>query len=802
MADQAAPWETFKNARVVDTPAEQATPAVTADDTAPPKPWEAFKNARVVDAPASDNEMIEIIGNEADKHLAAENKLTFTPMDDTTWLGLAGRAGRSSTFGLSDYLSAAVIRQKVKQEHPDWTYDEIVKALRKGYKDDPSVGGELVGALLPGAIIAKGATKGGRLLTSPAVRAGLTNGAVKWAARHPKLSRVIGASALGGSAAATEEAVRASVDESIGASVGEEFNPQRIIDDTLTGAFVGAVGGPAFSAAGSAVGKLANWAKASFGGADTQTLQASRRILDAVRMPGEPPDDAIKRLNGDVQRYVQQNGRQPALAEIIAPERVEDLADVMRYYSGLGERGRKMSDEMIARAITNFDDAVRSGQRLKDDEVIEAQMENIFSSVMRRAGNVPVNMPEESVDALARNRGLLASLAKNSEEARRVMRVVDARESIGQMRETARRLVNRTNIADAKTEIAQLGERIARLLDSEFNSSSIEPSELAALRNLKRLRDSIARRMQAVSQGENAQFDLEKFMPELRAAENILRDYEANGLKISLSAANDIRRSASREVSRASRTGGTLADINEAIAVRDAMAPVGAAEVPRYGQVVKMWNRAFTRAEAQATGRAAAKGSVSPANLDTRLTYGRLPDKPRADVATVRAGAEEGARLDLSEAARGTKGEAVRAADRVASSPKISENLRLAIPDGAEDIIAAAIQTGKSVKGANALRAKSPGAAREMVNDVKEMAEAVAVTGVSGTGIGGAATAGLIARQFKRIDIPRGTAEKLIDMLGDPDQSIQALRYMADKGVDLRAFFGVLANELNKAAER
>src|SRR5690606_5138991 len=132
-----------------------------------------------------------------------------------------------------------------------------------------------------------------------------------------------------------------------------------------------------------------------------------------------------------------------------------------------------------------------------------------------------------------------------------------------------------------------------------------------------------------------AEYDRDAFMPTLRAAERILQDYENNGLKITLSAANNMRARASSDVR-------TVADPNAremARAVRDAMTRVGVPEVPVYGKVVKAWGKVLTRAEAQESGRQAVKGGVSPDNLGVRVDKGRLPDKPRAiDANDVRVG--------------------------------------------------------------------------------------------------------------------------------------------------------------------
>lgn len=807
MADPTPPWERYKTAKVVDakpatpeagpettptTPASpEAAPARVNDSSLPP--WEKYRNATVKSTLETDDQIhIADMASETEKHLA---RLSYTPPDSDTWAGWAGRIGRATTFGLSDTITAGIIKRQLKDEAPDMTYEEVLSAVREGYSKDVSMSAEVIGSLAPGVALGKLAVKGGRVAMDAASRAGVLKGSLDWLARDRLASRAVNAAAGGAGIGAVYEAVRESVDQTIGGFAGEQINPDEIRDAAVGGAVVGALLSPVANEALRGAGGIISWVKQTYGGADEQVFKASKRILSTLGEAGENPDATVMRLRQDVATFTQENGRPPALFEIIAPDKVSELADVNRFYSGLAPKMRALTDDQVERSIKTLEDAVTGTKPLRDTEAVEAFVEDRFTDVMRIHGDRLVDVGDEAFEALATNKGFLAMQAKHNPEARALLKVVEARDGIVDLRSQVNKVINTKNIASETADIAKIRLRIAEILDEAQNASGLESSELAYLTNLARLNTALTNQADKAMKAGYAEANAKNLIATLRDAETLLAKHQKDGFKVSLRTANAMRFNASR----AAKNSNDLNAQAEAIGVRDAIMPIGTAEVPSYGRVVKAWNREMTRAEAHATGAQAARGTVSPENLGIRIDKGRLPGKPRAKVVDdVRKGVEEGARIDLRSSMRSEPGAAQRTADRIATAPDTQATIRKAIPGDGDKIVQSAKQTKKTVDNARIAASKmSPSELQEQASNARDEFGSFFINRMGGAGIVALAT-----RQFMKFQIPRGTANKLVDMLGDPRKMDDALSYMIRRGIDVKAFVTILANATIDAEDK
>lgn len=788
MAD---PWETYKGATVTEAP--PVTPPAGGDSA----PWERFKGARVVDPPMSDAEHAALVANETEKQLEAQPRLTVDAPDSGTFLGWVNRATRAATFGLSDPISALIIKHQVKDQIPDLTFSEALRAVRTGQAQDRSISAEIVGSLIPAAGAAK--------VVGAATKAGMTQGAMRWAARNPRISRVVGAAASGGAAGVVEEAVRTSVGETIDATAGMGFDPEEIVNATLTGALVGAVMTPVADQALTGAAGVYRYAKNAFGHGEEQSRQAATRIIRAAAREGETYDGTVTRLRQDAQNFYNDRGYAPSLAELMPPDKVRDVADVVRYYSGLSGQTARLTGQQLTRVLESFNSAL-SSDPIPDTALISRLASKQFDDVMAAHGATPVAIPADVVDTLARNKGWLGQQAKYNPAARAVAEVVEARDNIGKLYEKATRLGQAETAAGARLEVQSIRRTIAEMI----NKDAIEAGEASvddilaqldagtdpAKADLRRLAAHLQQQTaetSARSAQRRTQVDLSNVRDTVRAMETVLRDYESRGLKVSLSDANALRQKASGFANN------SVADPilrEESRAVNEAMKRVGVAEVPDYGQAIENFRLAMRRIEAHEAGVAGARGGqgdLSPANIEQWVQAGVTPPGRRnvrgTDLAATRQGAREGMRKELRRQVEGTPSEGVAAIDRVATSSRVRQGIAAADPAAANDLVQRARDASASIERLQAAASKvSPSALQEEIGAAKDLLE----SGVIGR-LGGAATAGRIARQMMRFKIPRGTAKKLVDMLNDPQQVDQALRYMQARDIRLGPFFGAMA---------
>lgn len=803
MADGAKPWDRYKGATVTDAPPPQTQqqPSTEAPMEGPPTaeqqreqqqtkaPWERYSDANVGARPT--HVIQENTATTTERQLEA-SRVEYTAPSTETWTGWINRAARSATLGLSDTITAFAVQQQMQDEVPDLSYSEALRAVRQGFEEDKSLSAEIVGALAPGAVVGKGITRAWQAAT----QAGLTRGALNWAARQPKLARIAGATAAASSAGAVEEGIRTSVDETIGIAAAEDFNADRIIDSTITGALVGGIVGGSLQTAARGAGPVPGvvdvfnrFIREGLGVGDQQAVKASSRIANALRRGNETVEETAERLQSDATRFYQDNGYMPALSDLVAPEDVREIVDISRYFSGLDRRAGRYAQERLEEATNAFRRAVDSGQPLKSAEEIQAKSEDLFTAVTRQYGQTPVKVSDDVLTALREQRTWLGERGKTNPAARAMARVLDASENVQGFREKSTRLRNATSVSEAQAEVADLRQHIAEILSDQVEGGAVEASELAQLRNLANLLDARANAMAKSVALRNAEYDANAFNEILNSAESVLRDFEENGLRVSLSDANHLRASASKFAFQSQDP----AQQEVARAVRDAVANVGVEEVPRYGNMVRLWRDAMTRVDAQETGRAAAAGEVNLRDLGVRLRKNRLPQRGGRAAGTqagaLQRGAREGAMLRLGEEAGRETSQVVSTARRISGSPNTRQGLEMAAPDDASRIIGASERLGDAADRSRAMASpSSPTATTEEIAELRD----IALGGALGS-LGGAGRAALIARILQSAKISRGAAEKVIDMLGDPDQFDKALRYMETRGVDVGAFTGAMA---------
>lgn len=842
------PWEKYAGATVGEAPAptpEAPTPEApdgrpvektvaeqVADRPSDTAPHERFRNATVGIAPDQDMDHAEDLAAETEQHLA---RVYYTPPAADTLGGWLTRAGRSTWLGTSDVITSKILGHQIRKQDPSITDAEMLAAIRKGFAEDQSMSADIVGSLVPGAAAVKGlqvagkvvqsaravrrvgattvagmavndAVKGedaadiaanaavrgamalgaGTLMTA-AGRTGVVKGSIQWLSKGTAFSRIASAAGGGAAVGATYEAVRESVDQAVGKSAGEHVNPEDIMTAGLQGAVVGALMGPVANEAMRGAAGVLGWAKQAFGGTEATTMAATKRIVRALSVKGETPDGTVTRLRQDIELFTTENGRPPALFEVIAPDKAAELADVARYYSGISPKMRALTDKQVVRAVDTFEAAAQGARPLKDTEVVKNFIRDQFDSVMSRHGDDMVNVGDEAMDALSRNRGFLETQAKGNVEARQLLGIVRAHDDLAALSSRAGRLASSKNLADEQAGIADMKRDLAEMIDEARQAAEVEPSAIERLKNLIQLESSLTNQFDKAVKAGWAEANSVNASRALQHAQTVLNQYAKDGAQMSLRSANAMRVNASRAANNPN-------DPNfQAMgqAVRDAIAPVGTKEVTAYGRVVKLWNTESTRAEAAGTGVEAVRGRISPENLAERIRTSRLPGKAAGSPTATRRGIEEGARIDLRNTARSGEAQAVSRAGDITGSKLTQQNVRQAIPgQGGRDVVRSAAQVTKTDAARRAVNSKmSPSELAEQVAGVKDDVMAAVIGNVGGAGF-----AGFVSRYFMKFMIPRKTALRLVDMLGDPDKVEDALSYVVKRGIPIGQLAGVMAN--------
>jgi len=750
-------------------------------------PWEQYRRMEV------ESDVADITETEL-----AKPRIKYTaPETEDSWLNWVGRVGRSATFGISDLITARVVQAQMKDEVPDLTYAESLAAVREGFRDDPSLSADIVGALVPGMAIGKGITRA----WDAATKAGMVNGALRFVAKNPKTGRVMQAMGAGAAGGMVEEFVRTGVDETIGVAAAEGFDAGRVVNAALTGALLGGIVGSGVQLLARGAGPVPGAVDivqrigAGFNLGPQAAQQAGTRLYIAMREGGETAEETMVRLTQAADVFKREYGYAPSMSDLMAPEKVAEVAEVARYYSNLDVQAKKLAGQGLDRALASVRRAVDSGRPLKSTEEIEAGAEDFFTAVAARHGKTPVEVSDEVIAQLEPVAGWVKGQTMNP-GGQAVARVLEAKAQIDTVRQKVGNLRNARNTADVKTEVTALKDQITYLLSdpagvpaarAEVEALGGGEESLAALKNLYAQLRTQADNMKARDSARVAQQKLDAARSTYDAMNRALDDYRANGLKISLSDANAMRALASKWAYRAT----DLAQQQQALAVRDAMSGVGVKEVPIYGQAVRTFRDAMIRSDAQATGEAAATGSIDLRDLAVRLNKARLTNRPRAKgtgVGALREGVREGAVRQVSNDLTGTVGEALSTARRVAGSQRVQEGLRAAAPDDADRLIGASQRLDQAGERAAAMaRPTSPSITSEELANMRELA-----TGGFFQNMGGAGSAAFVARLMQNTRMSRGAAKKTLEMLGDPDQFEQAVRYMQSKGADVGAFFGAM----------
>lgn len=786
MTEPTSPSERYANVKVLEQAPQQA---------APKPPSERYATAQIISAEDAARMNLSQATSEAlDK-------------SDESWLAWGGRQaykavedfGRSNIFSpLARPISALILTHGYDL---GLTYEEALERVKRveEARDDPGIVGQVLGAVVGGGIVASGLKKGAAWASA---RSGVIDGMMKWGLRRGAVNRAVAVAATGAAAGAVEEGIRTSLEEAVDASGGEAFDGERITDNMMTGALVGLIAAPAMDGALTGLGKIGKRVSALFGGNEAQGYQAAQTILRQYANKNETLDQAADRLKMTIDSFTQQNGRPPALAEIMKPEQVAGVAEVARYHTGLDMQARELGEAGVRRALESYDAVVTggAGKTLPSPEGIQNRMEQLFTDVMRRHGDRMVSVDDETLSLLSRNSDWLTRMAGNGNVgAEKMTRVLDAKKNIDSVRTRYRRALDAKNSADARAEVTGLREDLARLLDNQFHEGGVGASDTAALTNLIRLRDAIAKNADAARNASDTSFRLEEIRPQLDSLVRELDTYSKNGLQISLSDANQIRSTASRHYNTLRGQDPSAAD--EARRIRNLVAPIGKGEVPEYGEVVKRWNLDLNRTEAYDTGIGAVRGDLDMDTIVTRLVSGRLPNRPKASTLdqrkAIREGAGLGARFSLSKALKGTPREGLSAVRQLSESGNARGALRAVLgKKEAARITSAADQVVSTYNSMSKL--VSPKSASALAEDRAAMSDALSA-GVFGS-LGGAGRAYLLTRMFMRFGLPRGTAEKTIQMLGDPKQVDQALKYMQNKGTDLNLLLTAVSTAMNDLA--
>ena len=480
------------------------------------------------------------------------------------------------------------------------------------------------------------------------------------------------------------------------------------------------------------------------------------------------------------------------------PEQVAGVSEVIRSHAGLDIRARELGEQGVRRALKDYDDILRGGGAMPDPETIRVQMEDLFTDTMNRHGREMVPVPDETMGALMRNRDFIRRIAQNGNDgAARMSQVLDGQAGIDKVRSGYQKAITAQSNSDAFNYVNQLKLDLQELVEREMTEGGADLSQRQALQNLVNMQQKLANLQQSGSQLNAATFRVADIRGALDETNRVLEAYGRDGMSISLSDANAIRATASSDSFKLRMADPDRAD--QARFVRDTVARVGVEEVPEYGNVVKRFNLENLRADAQGMGQSAARGDINAMELSTRLERGRVPNRPKARTAeqtqAVRQGAREGTRRELQDEMGGQPRQQVAAAERMATSPGAQATVARTLGEApAKEITRSAQQvldTYERMKKVAAPNSQSELAAdRQLASDV--------MTGAVFGSLGGAGRAALLNRMLTKLQIPRGTAEKVVEMLGDPSQIDKAMNFMQSKGIRVGPLFSATLAHLSE----
>lgn len=707
-----------------------------------------------------------------------------------------GDVGRGTLLGpIADPIAALILTQTHRDQGV--TYREAMTAIEdsREAQGGTSTSASVVGALLGGGIVAQGIKKGA---TYAATRSGLARAGMQWAGKDKVLNRVVAAAATGAAAGAVEEGIRTSLEETVDATQGQGFDTTRVTDSVLLGALIGGAATPALQEGLNGAKWMGTFLKRTLGNSDAQTHQATSMVIRAIAREGEEMDATVNRFRDKVQNFRNANGRMPAAAEIMKPEQVAGVSEVIRSHAGLDIRARELGEQGVRRALKDYDDILRGGGAMPDPETIRVQMEDLFTDTMNRHGREMVPVPDETMGALMRNRDFIRRIAQNGNDgAARMSQVLDGQAGIDKVRSGYQKAITAQSNSDAFNYVNQLKLDLQELVEREMTEGGADLSQRQALQNLVNMQQKLANLQQSGSQLNAATFRVADIRGALDETNRVLEAYGRDGMSISLSDANAIRATASSDSFKLRMADPDRAD--QARFVRDTVARVGVEEVPEYGNVVKRFNLENLRADAQGMGQSAARGDINAMELSTRLERGRVPNRPKARTAeqtqAVRQGAREGTRRELQDEMGGQPRQQVAAAERMATSPGAQATVAQTLGEApAKEITRSAQQvldTYERMKKVAAPNSQSELAAdRQLASDV--------MTGAVFGSLGGAGRAALLNRMLTKLQIPRGTAEKVVEMLGDPSQIDKAMNFMQSKGIRVGPLFSATLAHLSE----
>lgn len=741
----------------------------------------------------------------SEAYLTDQARKSFDLAPSNTWSGWINRVGRSMSFGLGDYVIAA----RIQHANPNVPFHDALKAVEQKYAADTSTSADITGAIIGGAGVVGDLGRLGRVGSklvgaSPsaaanfvgdfmrgglardgavaAARGGFADGALAWASRNPALARIAGTAAIGGSSNAAYEAIRSSVAYSIDqASHIDQMTPATVASDVAQGALVGAILSPALSEAARALGgparALGRVVQSWWGGDAAKTAVATHKIIGTLaKATGKTPDEAVQSIQNAYHDFKAMNpNSEPALAQLIGADAAAEIGAVSAYHSGIGAIGSRLGAEQIPKVLNNLANVVKRGGDMQHREVLRNGVSNLFRDFMAQNGDIMVNVPDSTIASLRNAPKFLSHMASSGNiPAQRIKAVLDAQDSIVSLRNKFVSLMKASNVANLRSQVADINQQIAQLIDAKMAEGG-GASEIAQLRNAARLIATKASAIASRSTKTSTALKMSELEPNLQAAQKILDNYAENGLKVPLRAANDLRMAASRAA-----YGADPSIAESAMNTRDAVASIGAKEVKDYPKMVSLWNQTHTRMDAQSLGAQAAKGSETPENIGAMLESGRAPGRGAGDMTSVAQGADEGARITITHALDQPTGEAGGMVKRLAESGATQKSLDLTSPKAAKQIVAAAKSSKEQLGGLHALM--NLGSPKEISAQATAMQEFFAGAGFGR--LGGAARANLVTKFLMSKAIPRSQAKLMIEGLGDPARLPDVLNYMRRRGVD------------------
>lgn len=702
--------------------------------------------------------------------------------------------GRSTIIGpLADPIAALILSKKFEDDNI--SYKQALEVVQANNAERDGFTSSLVGAFLGGGLIASGLKKGAQEVT----RRGIARGAMQYAKSDKILNRVVTAAAVGSAAGAVEEGIRVGLEEAVDTTAGKGFDVERVQNSILMGALVGGASTPALQEGMNGAKWMFHHIKKAAGNSDAVTYEATKRILREFGKAGDTLDQTADRFREKAQAFRLKHGRVASAGELMKPEQVKNVAEITRSYTGLDIQARKLGEKGVKRALKDYDQQVTNGRVMPNAESVKENIEDIFTDVVDRRGKEMVDVDADTLVYLTRNEDFITKIANSDNDgALRMSRIIKANRDIDTMKRKMVDLTNAKDTAGGRARVTEMKEKLRQMI-KDMQDEGPELSNVGQQDQLVKITEAIENNLAAGRNLDSATFRMEEFTPQLNRAMQIIEDYEKGGLKISLSDANQIRQTASRH-SNALAMNGDPAAADAAKRVRDIVAPIGTKEIPEYGDVVKRFNLEMNRAEAMETGALAAQGKLDVEALGTRLR-GRIPGKPRAkgaanpQVQAIAGGAGEGMRAELAREITGNvpgkiqPNTGVASAERVAGSGRIQGSLKAALDSGdAKQITRAAKQTKKTYD-----RMKEMSRPTSVSEMAAERATAVEViTGGLFGNLGGAGRASFLTRVFNQFAIPRGTATKIVDMLGDPKQMDSALAFAQKKGVRVGPLFAAI----------